>query len=117
MKKRHHQGTEKLASKKIMNRTRANNLKIQKRNYDNASKELQLTVDISTELMKLGTRMKQIRQSKNISIRKLAKKANISTKTIWKIENGKFVNIESILRMANILNCQIEINSTHSKEF
>lgn len=53
-----------------------------------------------------GTYIKNMRLSKNMSLRELSKVTNISVSTLWSIENNKIKNIKNIFifRLAKAFN-------------
>lgn len=54
--------------------------------------------------MNLGSRLKQLRQQQDISLRKLGEKAGVSYSIMNSIENGRFLpSPEVIVSLANVL--------------
>lgn len=59
---------------------------------------------------KLGNNIRKYRKIKEISVKELAEKSNLSESTINKMENGEIKqgNIENIIKIADILEVQID---------
>lgn len=57
----------------------------------------------------IGKRIREIRQEKNITREKLADEADITTKFLYEIENGKKgVSAKTLLKIATALSCSCD---------
>lgn len=56
------------------------------------------------------SKIRQIRRAADMTQEELAKRAGISRTTLWKLEKGKSVSVstETLIRIANILNCKVD---------
>jgi DNA-binding XRE family transcriptional regulator len=63
-------------------------------------------MEIQSEISSI---LKDIRKESGLSQREMAEHTSLSARTLWKIENGASVNLESILKLLFVLDYQITI--------
>lgn len=64
------------------------------------------------ERLRIGARIKELRERKGITQRQLAEKTGYSQSNIWRIENGKYsVGLDILADIANALDARVELIS------
>ena len=67
---------------------------------------------------KIGTRIREIREEKNISRETLAAHAEISTKFLYEIENGKKgISAETLFKISKSLGCSCDCLLTGTEQY
>ena len=62
---------------------------------------------ISFKMFELSSKIKQARHSHTVTVRELSEITGISSRTIWRLENGKTVKLQSVLNILYALGCDI----------
>lgn len=89
---------------------RERNLLLFKRTYNKLSNSKKMEIDAGAIMLELGAQLKRER-CESFSVKRIAEAANLSTKTIWKIESGESVNFESLVKYLMALGYKIELKS------
>ncbi|MBN1331704.1 helix-turn-helix transcriptional regulator [Candidatus Dojkabacteria bacterium] len=67
--------------------------------------------EISSKLLELAFKIKRIRHEHTITVRELSEITGISSRTIWRLENGKTVKLESLIKMLYVFGCDLRIEN------
>lgn len=85
-----------------------------KREYDRFSSAQKQKINIAARRLELGQEIYLIRISNRISKANLAKEIGISTRSIWKLESGQSINIDTLLRVLEYFEYQIKFDEKPS---
>ena len=71
------------------------------------------TITMETQLNEsrtyIGRQINEIRVSKGLTVEKLSQNVGCDEATIYKIENGRWINFQLLVKIANILNVKIQL--------
>ena len=69
-----------------------------------------------TDVMNIGTQIKEKRLALNLRMNEVAEKASITRSTLWSMEKGDGnYSISSLLKVLNVLNLSIAVNNVSSE--
>ncbi|MBN1331998.1 helix-turn-helix domain-containing protein [Candidatus Dojkabacteria bacterium] len=71
--------------------------------------------DVKARQAEIGYQVKFMRRNVGVSATKLSELTGLSTKTIWKLERGEPVKLESLLKVLDVLQYEIEFLSMREK--
>jgi DNA-binding XRE family transcriptional regulator len=83
-----------------------------KRKYNSLPKREQFEVDVLTRCYEIGKEVWNIRRENEITISKLSKMSGVSRKAIAKLEDGRPVKLDTLIRVLEALDKKISFEPT-----
>ena len=85
--------------------------------YQNLVKQEPPYEDATIRQSELGQQLRYIREEVGITIKELAELTGLSTKTIWKLETGRNVELGGFIRVLESLHYELNFLEIDAKHF